>query len=131
MGYRSDVTAIVYSTHKPFGVDSFYALDKENKYPLLKTLMNTTFKDITEMWGNHLKWYDKDGLLVFKVDDIKWYDHDKDIEAFETFLLQEVERCGFEFEFARVGENHDDIETHASSHALGLLQVETIVRIDI
>jgi hypothetical protein len=131
MGYRSDVVAIVYAVHEPFvGQNSVLTIDKEKRYPLLKTLMNTTFKAITEMWGSHFEWRDKDGVLVFKANDIKWYDSDRDIKAFETFL-QEVERCGFEFECMRIGENHTDIEQHESSRALGFLQVERKIRIDI
>jgi hypothetical protein len=129
MGYRSDVVAIVYAIHEPFAGQTVFAIDKK-RYPLLKTLMNTTFKDITEMWGRHFKWYDKDGVLAFNVESIKWYDNDRDIKAFEKFL-KEIERCGFEYEFTRVGENRDDIETHESSRALGLVQVETKIRIDI
>jgi hypothetical protein len=130
MGYRSDVVAIVYGVHDPFAKNGLYRLDKERKYPLLKILMNTTFKAITEMWGRHFQWDGSNGVLVFKVDDIKWYESDRDIQAFSNFL-KEVEHCGFEFECARVGENRDDIETYESSNALGMLQVETKIRIDI
>jgi hypothetical protein len=131
MGYRSDVVALVYAVHEPFvGQNRVLTIDKEKRYPLLKTLMNTTFKEIADMWGSHFKWHDIDGVLVFKVDDIKWYESDQDIKAFEKFL-QESESCGFEYEFVRVGENHDDVERHESSRALGFLQVETKIRIDI
>jgi hypothetical protein len=130
MGYRSDVVAVVYGVHSPFGKTDFFTIDKENKYPLLKTLMNTTFKDTTEMWGRHFEWDDSNWVLVFRADDIKWYESDQDIKAFETFL-REVERCGFEFECMRIGENHTDIEKHESSRALGFLQVERKIRIDI
>jgi hypothetical protein len=130
MGYRSDVVAIVYAVHEPFGKDSFLTLDRGKRYPLLKTLMNTTFKNIVEMWGNHLEWDDKDGVLVFRAEDIKWYDSDRDIQAFSNFL-KEAEHCGFEFECMRIGENHTDIETYESSRALGFLQVERKIRIDL
>jgi hypothetical protein len=131
MGYRSDVVAIVYAVHEPFvGQNSVLTIDREKKYPLLKTLMNTTFKDITDMWGSHFQWDDRNGVLVFKANDAKWYESDRDIKAFEKFL-QEIESCGFEYEFARVGENRDDIDAHESSNALGLGQVETKIRIDI
>ena len=129
MGYRSDVVAVVYAVHEPFAGQTVFAIDKKI-YPLLKTLMNTTFKNITEMWGGHFKWHDIDGVLVFKANDAKWYESDQDIKAFEKFL-KEIESCGFEYEFTRVGENRDDIETHESSRALGLVQVETKIRIDI
>jgi hypothetical protein len=131
MGYRSDVVAIVYAIHEPFvGQNSVLTIDKEKRYPLLKTLMNTTFKEIADMWGSHFKWHDIDGVLVFKANDIKWYDSDQDIKAFGGFL-QETENCGFEFECMRIGENYTDIEQHESSRALGFLQVERKIRIDI
>jgi len=129
MGYRSDVVALVYALHEPFAGQAVLAIDKK-RYPLLKTLMNTTFKDITDMWGSHFQWDDRNGVLVFKADNIKWYDSDKDIKAFGEFLA-ESKRCGFEFECMRLGENHTDIEQHESSRALGFLQVERKIRIDI
>jgi hypothetical protein len=129
MGYRSDVAAIVYALHEPFAGQSVFAIT-DKRYPLLKTLMNTTFKDTTEMWGRHFEWDDSNWVLVFRADDIKWYESDQDILAFENFL-KEVERCGFEFECMRIGENHTDIEKHESSRALGFLQVERKIRIDI
>ena len=129
MGYRSDVVAIVYALHEPFAGQTVLAIDKK-RYPLLKTLMNTTFKDLVEMWGRHFEWYDKDGVLAFNAESIKWYDSDRDIKAFEAFL-HEIERCGFEYEFARVGENRDDIDAYESSNSLGLVQVETKIRIDL
>jgi hypothetical protein len=129
MGYRSDVVAIVYAVHEPFAGQTVFAIDKK-RYPLLKTLMNTTFKDITDMWGSHFQWDDRNEVLVFKADDIKWYDSDRDIKAFGKFL-QETENCGFDFECMRIGENHTDIEQHESSRALGFLQVERKIRIDL
>jgi hypothetical protein len=129
MGYRSDVVALVYAVHEPFAGQAVRAINKK-RYPLLKTLMNTTFKDITDMWGNHFQWDDRNEVLVFKADDIKWYESDQDIEAFSKFL-QETENCGFEFECMRLGENHTDIEQHESDRALGFLQVERKIRIDI
>lgn len=131
MTYRSSVMAVVYGVHHPFGVSKeLLTIDKETRYPLLKTLMGTTFKEIADMWGSHFRWRNSDGVLLFKADSIKWYHNDKDIRDFDTFL-REAKNLGFESEFVRVGENRADIEERVTINALGLLTAEVKIVVNL
>ena len=105
MGYRSDVTAVIYGD----------ARDIE-KYNVLKTLMNTTFKEAYDEWGNCAVWHDEKGVLEFMVEDIKWYESYPDVLAFLTMLenLSLIE--GYNYEFVRVGEDDNDIERQSEGN---------------
>ena len=66
MGYRSDVMALVY----PLGGEHNLL-----NYDKLKTLMNTTFKDVFEAWGDdYFTWDDHHRVLKFAANSVKWYD---------------------------------------------------------
>ena len=80
MGYRSDVQALVY----PANGDTNLL-----EYNKLKTLMNTTFKDVYESWGNDwFTWDDKHRVLKFSANSIKWYDSYPDVVRFTLFLTE-------------------------------------------
>jgi hypothetical protein len=105
MGYRSDVTAVIYGD----------ARDIE-KYNVLKTLMNTTFKEAYDEWDSCAIWHDEKGVLEFNIEDVKWYEAYPDVFAFLTMLenLQKIE--GYNYEFVRVGEQDDDIERQSDGN---------------
>ena len=111
MGYRSDIAVLVYPTNR-------------EKYPLLKTLMATTFKEIDNDWGGCSRWEDTSGVLRFDINDVKWYDSYLDVQRFDSFLV-EVEELGFEYEFSRVGEETGDIERRLSERSIGYLNIST------
>lgn len=111
MGYRSDIAVLVYPTNR-------------EKYPLLKTLMATTFKEIDNEWGANSHWEDTPGVLRFEISDIKWYESYPEVQRFEAFL-HDVEELGFEFEFIRIGEEIGDIERKCSEHSIGYLHTAT------
>lgn len=111
MGYRSDVAALVYPN------------DRE-KYPMLKTLMATTFKAIDDEWGGNSHWEDTSGVLRFDINDIKWYESYPEVRRFESFL-DEVADLGFEFEFIRIGEEGGDVERKESADSQGYLSTAT------
>jgi hypothetical protein len=110
MGYRSEVMALVYTYNEP------------QKYEALKMLMNTTFKEIFDEWGEDFEWVDGANVLRFEADDVKWYDSYSQVRKFYEFL-EEVERLGYLTEFIRVGENTDDVEMRASRDSCGYLNV--------
>ena len=111
MGYRSDIAVLVYPN------------DRE-KYPLLKTLMATTFKEIDNEWGADIHWEDTPGVLRFEISDIKWYESYPEVQRFEAFL-HDVEDLGFEFEFMRNGEDMGDVVRNESEHSAGYLNIST------
>ena len=115
MGYRSEVRAAFYTTHK-------------EEWPTLKIFVEENFpKDLDEdlhlitsqgMWG-----YD------YNATDIKWYDNYPEIKAFDKFVevfediageMQELKSVGgqvyhepinhWAWEFIRVGEESHDVE---------------------
>lgn len=102
MGYRSDVSTVIYGDNR-----------SPEKYALLKTLMNTTFKVAYDSWSADAIWHDTKHVLEFHIEDVKWYESYPDVMAFLTMLenLQEIE--GYNYEFVRVGEDDTDVESES------------------
>jgi len=121
MGYRSDVVCIIY----PTGDSSL----RVEKYGLLKTLMATTFKDVSEAWGSKMEWLDADCILEFDIPDVKWYGDYVEVKAFEE-MRERIEAEEFEsiaIEFIRVGEEPDDIDQHHSMIGEYYLNTQTAI----
>ncbi len=106
MGYRSDVTALFY-------------VSKAEHYPLLKLWLSENFP--MDMFHDNIRWFDRG--MVFEESDTKWYSDYDEVKAFdkaaeayhelvEDFDNSQVEgQPTFCYEFIRVGENYDDVET--------------------
>jgi hypothetical protein len=128
MGYRSDIMLVVYPDCTNDEVVAFRD-DKEargkhyeNKYNTLKLLMQTKFKDVAETWDLE---FDDDKLrLVISADNIKYYESYDEIAAFER-LKDEIVELGYCMEFARIGEEYDDITLENMGH-----NVEYVIRIN-
>ena len=108
MGYRSNIRCLIYPKN---------VLEKDTvdtQFDTLKTLMNTTFKPVVEMWDGHLSVDDSNRVFDFAMEDVKWYDSYPDVSAFDA-MLPEIEALGFCYEFVRVGENEGDIEFRQSN----------------
>jgi hypothetical protein len=121
MGYRSDVVCIIY----PHGE----GVDSKEKYALLKTLMATTFKDVSEAWGSKMEWLDADCILEFDIPDVKWYGSYVEVKIFEE-MRERIESEEFEsivIEFIRVGEESDDIDQRHSMTGEYYLRTETAI----
>lgn len=110
MGYRSEVRCLIYPADMPM-VDKapFY-----EKFEMLKTVMNTTFKDVFDMWSEHFTVDEGNRVIDFAVDDVKWYDSFPDVIAFDN-MLPAIEELGFCYEFIRVGEENGDVEYRQSN----------------
>jgi hypothetical protein len=104
MGYRSDVTAVFY-------------VNKVEHFPILKLWLTEHFP--MDEFHDNIRWFDRG--MVFKEDDVKWYDDYDEVKAFtkavedyqeliEDFDNSPVEgQPAFCYEFIRVGENYDDV----------------------
>ena len=105
MGYRSDVSTVIYGDNR-----------SPEKYALLKTLMNTTFKVAYDSWSADAIWHDTKHVLEFHIEDVKWYESYPDVMAFTTMLenLREIE--GYNYEFVRVGEDDNDIDRQSEGN---------------
>ena len=122
MGYRSDVQALIY----PQSGDQNLL-----QYEQLKTLMNTTFKDVLDFWSDdYFTWDDKHRVLKFAANSIKWYDSFPEVDRFTTFLA-EVQELEYEYEFIRIGEDTDDIEDDSTGDAEGYLYVQRTIEVGI
>jgi hypothetical protein len=125
MGYRSDVTALIY----PDGGEHS-ALN----YNKLKLLMNTTFKELFDEWGgvrefsDGWEWNDDVLVLQFTATSVKWYDSYPDVQRFVKFL-GEVQELEYQYEFMRVGEEDTDIEYDSTGDAQGYLSVRREIEV--
>jgi len=122
MGYRSQVAAVIYGDVR----------DNDEKYDLLKVLMNTTFKDVyTEFEGN-AEWHDGKRVLEFKMEDVKWYESYPDVKRFMNMLDDIGDIEGFNYEFVRIGEESEDIETKSEgSYPEYILSVTRSIQVDL
>ena len=119
MGYRSDVTALIYPVS---GEDNL------SEYNKLKLLMNTTFKEFFTAWDEDFKWDDTHRVLKFSVESVKWYDSYPDVERFGKFL-NDINELNYEYEIIRVGETDTDIEYDSTGDAQGYLSVRREIEV--
>ena len=127
MGYRSDIMLVVYPDYtdeeRQVGLhESIIRKKGEDKFNTLKLLMQTQFKDVANHWN--LEFNDAKQRLVISEEGIKFYESYEDVGAFERFKSEIVE-LGYCMEFARIGEEYDDITTEYEGNSL-----EYIVRIN-
>ena len=103
MGYRSDVTIVIYPDPGE---------QKSERYNTLKVLMNTTFKSAYEEWEKSFEWLDHPRVLQLQMEGIKWYTSYPDVQVITTMLDEIGEMEGYNYEFMRIGEDSDDIESN-------------------
>jgi hypothetical protein len=102
MGYRSQVAAAIYP-------DTNADTDTSEKYGALKLLMSTQYEYVYKEFAGSFTWNDDRRRLEFE-GDFKWYESYEDVQAFHQFL-SDARELGYCTEFARVGEDDDDIHT--------------------
>ena len=121
MGYRSDVSALIYGDGR-----------SQEGYDLLKTLMNTTFKEAYGAWDSQCEWHDHKRALEFKIEGVKWYDSYPDVQNFMRMLEIVGDMDGLNCEFLRVGEDNDDIEQmNNGNDLLYALSVTRTIEVDL
>ena len=121
MGYRSDVAVVIYGDNRD-----------ADKYALLKTLMNTTFKDVYSEFDGTAEWHDTKRVLEFCIEDVKWYDGYGDVQKFMQMLdsINDIE--GLNYEFMRLGEDDNDIDTQQGGNgAEGLLRCVRTIEVEL
>jgi hypothetical protein len=134
MGYRSQVTAVIYPGEPtdPLGPDAYKEYETR-MYEALRFLMGTKYAQLMEMqsgwFGSLARWDDKNQRLVFEMQDVKWYDGYEDVKAFEA-MLDEVTELGYCSEIMRVGEEINDIEHRTYGEGVQyILNVERTITI--
>lgn len=126
MGYRSDVTAVFY-------------VSKAEHLPVLKLWLSENFP--MDLFDEHIRWFNRG--MILEEQGIKWYQDYDEIKAFNSSvekyygLMNMGAEDGddppkFSYEFVRIGENYDDIETdYQGEHCEYLLGVDRSVTIDL
>lgn len=130
MGYRSNVMAVIYPDTADHTTDA-------EPYEALKTIMNTTFKDVMDAFGGDAHWNDRSKCLVFKIDDVKWYESYPDVQRFKAMMDtfhdggHDDEIVGYCTEFVRIGEDYDDVEIEQTGdHVVHFLSVRREIECD-
>jgi len=118
MGYRSDVTALVYPAEEQNASND----DIRTKYEALKMLLPTTFPQVAQEFAACMSWLDGSHMLVFKMESVKWYHDYTEVRDFEA-MLDKLEELGYAYEFGRIGEDDDDTEIRRSGGNQYLLGV--------
>ena len=130
MGYRSDLMVLIYP-------DACSSEEEQSaKYEQLKLLMATTFKDVSEEFGDpYMTWMDGECVLKFDINDVKWYPNYRDVKMFEDMLStfkgssdDDEDIKGYCTEYVRIGEDTNDVEEcHTGDNNHYYLQVRRTI----
>jgi hypothetical protein len=131
MGYRSDVTMIMYPS-----------ADHRDKFAALKLYVDENLPDEFEVIGEGDRRY-----LHCYIDGVKWYDSYEEVSAYTKAFnewddmfadpddpsAQEGLQADpiFHYEFMRIGEDYEDVEYHQSCGADHALNMSREVYIDL
>lgn len=126
MGYRSDVVAAFYCTEEE-DFPKLQAWVNENLKPVLEA---NNFDPLTDLEEGKIKGF------VLKDMWTKWYDSYDEVIAFEGCAEKFKDECCQEgssmaYEFIRVGEEDEDIETYSTGDSVGLLWVERKINVGV
>ena len=124
MGYRSDVTCIMY-TQNP-------------KDKGAGTVLNMWLKqNINDADMQYFEFHDTEVLFI--AEDWKWYESYPDIQRLEKLFMdfkaafcgeENPYDCNYAYEFIRVGESYDDIETDEAGASMGRISLSRSIRIE-
>jgi len=122
MGYRSNIKAVFYTK-------------KVDEWPMLRLFVDENFpQDLKEnleiIVSTQYSGY------VFTAQDWKWYDSFPEVKAFNAFavrytdLITEDDAPPWAYEFMRVGEDYEDIESDRSGDYDHVLQLSREITTD-
>jgi hypothetical protein len=130
MGYRSDVTMIMYPS-----------ADHRDKFALLKLYVDENLPDEFKVVGEGDRRY-----LHCYIDGVKWYDSYEEVDTYSKLFSEWDEMFAdpddpsakeglqadtiFQYEFMRIGEDYEDVEYHQSYGADHVLNMSREVYID-
>lgn len=127
MGYRSEVKVVFYAPKEKWAALKLYV---DENFPTIGDLMRD--EDLKEFETEHSCGY------LFEADDVKWYLNYAEVIAFNEFVRaflelaegENSEALDWSYEFVRLGENYDDIETVYSNNSDYLLDVRREVLVN-
>jgi hypothetical protein len=130
MGYRSDVTMIMYPS-----------ADHRDKFAALKLYVDENLPDEFKVVGEGDRRY-----LHCYIDGVKWYDSYEEVDTYSKLFSEWDELFAdpddpsakkgwqadtiFQYEFLRIGEDYEDVEYHQSYGADHVLNMSREVYID-
>jgi hypothetical protein len=130
MGYRSDVTMIMYPS-----------ADHRDKFAALKLYVDENLPDEFKVVGEGDRRY-----LHCYIDGVKWYDSYEEVDTYSKLFSEWDELFAdpddpsakkglqadtiFQYEFMRIGEDYEDVEYHQSYGADHVLNMSREVYID-
>jgi len=127
MGYRSEVMAVFYC-HRP------------EDYAPMKLFIDENIKSqwVKECFKEDEKTNGKDKYILFQAYDVKWYDTYKDVIEFNEMVKRfkkladgDGSELTWAYEFVRIGEDTNDIESDESDGADNVLNISRVVDINI
>lgn len=119
MGYRSDVAYVVKFFHndqpeKAFADYIAFQDWVKNKHVITKpdpsTPKNVELKQGYEKEAHLIKWSSSALLMLFEVEDVKWYDSFADVKWHQEVLKKANEYYTGNYRFVRIGEDYSDVE---------------------
>ena len=128
MGYRSHVVSAIYGPtediNKLIVLGKLAPLNVFDKFSCYIDLHAMTLGAVNQNKDSEFR------VIMFEAPDVKWYDTYSDVQAWHK-LMDHAKEMNLNVEFARVGEDPDDIERIESGDTLEyFLSVETHSSID-
>jgi len=125
MGYRSEVVAAFYTTNK-------------DEAPLLKLFIEENWPKEGNLTAYEWIKSDEHFGIIFHEEDVKWYESYPEVQAFDAFTEKfmeiadsEEKRYNWFYEFVRIGEEYQDIETKGSYYSNNILSVSRAILVDV
>jgi hypothetical protein len=119
MGYRSDVAYVVKFFHndqpeKAFADYIAFQDWVKNKHTIsvsdASTPLNVTRTHTYVNEDRLIKWSSSALLMLFEVEDVKWYDSFADVKWHQEVLKKANEYYTGNYKFVRIGEDYNDVE---------------------
>lgn len=122
MGYRSNVAAMFYVSGEKY----------ESRFPALKLFFTENFPfndwDVEEFKNSSAQGF------KFVAEDVKWYEGYDDVSKFGVFV-EGYKRVGegldWYYEFLRIGEDYDDVDTDSTYNCDRLLSLHRVIHFDV
>lgn len=134
MGYLSQVRAVIYGSEEALTayITQSRLLDGRNQMWLQFKDHLTRYVAKISIWSSEAKEHVEKDVHVLDLygDGWKWYEGYEDVQAWESFMC-EAEDHDLDYEFVRIGEDHNDIEIRNSENSAGLINVSTVITDDI
>ena len=118
MGYRSEVKSIIYGSSEEM---TKFMEDNITRM----TLLREEYGDV--QLSEQVDYTGNVAVLYLKADHIKWYE-EYDYVTMWTALLTRANTFGLATEFARVGEDADDVELRQSHKSKNYLYTRTSIK---